>query len=207
MPVCGGAPWLGFCLQQAGSPSAEMQGIITQRKASHLGSFSSYGRKEEKITAEVAGFHKSESDLFCFTDFTLKRKKKKILEFQVESGLSGSGCILTSLSGKNLCNRSKCLRTLCPAPLKSGMLSTSPGWAASPSREKSWSQQQKLHCRAPCPWEAPFLSWVQKLALSEARVITILISCSAYMFRQSYSFSQIWKLLSENEFLKSHYHT
>lgn len=76
MPVCGGAPWLGFCLQQAGSSSAEMQGMITQRKAPHRGSFSSYGRKEVKITAEVAVFHTSESDLFCFTDFTFKGKKR-----------------------------------------------------------------------------------------------------------------------------------
>lgn len=68
-------PAAGWC-QEAGSTSAEMQGII-QVKAPHLGSLSSYGRKEVKITAEVTVFCKSESDLFGFTDFTLKEKKYK----------------------------------------------------------------------------------------------------------------------------------
>lgn len=79
-------PAAGRC-QEAGSPSAEMQGIIIQMKAPHLGSLSSYGRKEVKITAEVTVFHKSESDLFCFTDFTLKEKKKERKNSRFSSGI------------------------------------------------------------------------------------------------------------------------
>ena len=63
--------------QEAESLSAEMHGVIIQMKPLHLGSLSSYGREEANIKVEVTVYCKSESDLFCFTDSTLKKTKPK----------------------------------------------------------------------------------------------------------------------------------
>lgn len=63
-------PAAGWCWK-AGSPSAGIQ-----VKAPPLGSFSSSGRKEVKITEKVTVLHKSESLLFY--GFLSKGKKKRI---------------------------------------------------------------------------------------------------------------------------------
>lgn len=139
-------PAAGWCWK-AGSPSAGIQ-----VKAPPLGSFSSSGRKEVKITEKVTVLHKSESVLFYgFLSKGKKKgsKRKKILDFQVESQLSWSGWISASLCGKNLHNRSRCLRTLCPAPLSSVTLSTTPGWAASPSRAEASHRSFTENLHAP----------------------------------------------------------
>lgn len=72
--------------QEAESLSAEVRGIVIQTKSLHLGSLSSYDMKEAKIKVEANVFCKSESDLSCFTDSALQKKKKCIFFARFSSG-------------------------------------------------------------------------------------------------------------------------